>query len=138
MNDLGTMLRRRYRYTWLVFGSAFLLLCYQWPREDEVLNIGPPLGLLIVYVVGGQFVATLCAHWAEGYVYDPPMALFVASFKAGVVAAVGSMLLHFGILHLPFEPDMGVPQFRSLAAALIGSAIFPFMGCISAAATLGR
>lgn len=138
MNEFETMLRRRYRYTWLVFGSAFLLLCYRWPGEDEVLNVGPPLGLLLIYVMSGQLIATLCAYWAEGYVYDPPLALFAASVKTGVVAATGSVLLHLGILNLPFEPGMGVPEFRSLIGALLGSAIFPFLACISAAATLGR
>ncbi len=138
MNDLAAMLRRRYRYTWAVFGAGFLLVCYRLPVEGEAFNIGPPLGLLLLYVVAGQLVATLCANWAGDYGYDPSTALFVATMKAGAVSAAGSVLLHLVILNLPFEPGMGAIEFRSVAAALIGGALFPFMGCLSAAASVGR
>ncbi len=102
------------------------------------MNIGPPLTLLIIYVIAGQPIASLCARWAEGYVYEARTAIFIASMKAGVVAALGSVALHLAILHLPFETSLAQAEFRSLAAALAGSAIFPFMACISAAPTISR
>lgn len=138
MSDLGSALRQRYGFTWPVFGSAFLLFCYRWPREGQALNIGPPLGLLVIYFVAGQLVATFCAGWADDSVYDSSQGLFVASIKAGLISAVASGLFHFGILHLPFEPGIGAFEFRSVSAAVVGGALFPFLGCISAAATLGR
>jgi len=134
---LGAVLRRRYLYTWFIFGSAFLLLCYRWPKEGQAFNIGPPLLLLLIYLGAGQLAATICAYWAECHAgYEPAMALFVSSIQVGLGAAIMSVLLHLGILHLPFQLIVDRPEFRSFGAALVGAAIFPFMGCISAAATI--
>jgi hypothetical protein len=66
------------------------------------------------------------------------MALFTVTIKVGALASIGSVLLHIGILHLPLEHGIGMPTFRTTETTLIGAAIFPFMGCLSAAATLGR
>jgi uncharacterized membrane protein YidH (DUF202 family) len=102
MNDLGTMLRRRYRYTWFIFGCAFLLLCYEWPKEGETPNIGPPLGLILIYVVSSQLVPTICANRIRGYVYEPQMAFFTVTIKVGALASIGSVLLHMGIFASSF------------------------------------
>jgi hypothetical protein len=138
MNDtLGLLLRRRHTYTWFVFGAFFLLIAYNWAGESGVLNIGPPILLVVIYIAIGQGAAILIAYLAEQSFYDPAMALFTATCKGGIMASVVTFLVHLGLLWLctnytwPWLPD-----FRSTTVVLIGSPIFPFMACLSATATL--
>ena len=135
---LGILLRRRHRYTWLVFGAFFLLLAYNWAGESDVLNIQPLILLVVIYFAIGQGAATLIAHIAGQSVYDPAMAVFTATFKGGIIASVTTFLVHLGLLWLSANYTWSwLPDFRSITVVLIGSLIFPFMACLSAAATLG-
>jgi len=136
-STLDILLRRRHRYTWLIFGAFFLLFAYNWKGERGVLNIYPPILLVVIYFAISQGAATLIAHLADQSVYDPAMALFTATCKGGIIASVTTFLVHLGLLWLCANHTWSwLPDFRSTTVVLIGSPIFPFMACL-AAATLG-
>jgi len=135
---LGQVLRRKHRYTWLVFGAFFLMIAYNWSGRNGVLNIGPIVVLFILYFALGQSAATLIAHLSEQSVYDPAMALFTATAKIGIVFSALSFLVHVGLLWLTSNYSWEwLPDFRSTTVVLIGSPIFPLIACLSASATLG-
>ena len=143
MDDtLFVLLRRRHQYTWLVFGTFFLFLAYNWAGENGVLNLQPPILLVFVYFALGQGAATLIALLAEQSVYnpyEPEMALFIATCKGGIIASVTTFLFHVGLLWLSDNHTWSwLPDFRSATVVLIGSPIFTFMACLSASATLGK
>jgi hypothetical protein len=136
---LGTALRKRHRYTWIVFGSFFLLFAYNFTGRNGVLNLGPLIFLLVLYFASGQGAATLIGTLTERSGYDPAFALSSSTIKVAFIASIGSFLVHLCLIWFAGHfAGVWLPDFRSTKAVLIGSPIFTFMACLSASGTLAR
>jgi hypothetical protein len=145
-DDLLSLLLRKSRYTWLVFGAMFIICGYNTAGRDtvvngaivKVLNIGPPIMLMVLYYLLGQASAFLITKMLNP-IFDPFMALFCATIKGGLIVSILNVAIHGGLLWLSQNYTWeSLPDFRSPVLVIIGAFIFPFMACLSASATLQK
>jgi len=144
-DDPFSLLLRRNRYTWFLFGATFLIIGYNTAGRDTVvnggppvkaLNIGPPIMLMALYYLIGQASAFLIAKMLNP-IFDPFMALFRATIKGAFIVSILNVAIHGGLLWLSQNYTWeSLPDFRSPIVVLIGAFIFPFLACLSASATL--
>jgi len=94
-DDLLSLLLRRNRYTWFLFGATFLIIGYNTAGRNtvvngatvKVLNIGPPIMLMALYYLLGQGSAFLIVKMVNP-IFDPFMALFRATIKGSLIVSI--------------------------------------------------
>ncbi len=147
LRDIETV-ARRYRYTWLMFGATFLIISYNLAGRNGTLNIAYPVLLVLLYSVAGNLVGFWVGWVGQKVVAVIPeafeMAHFSLTIKAGLFSSTASFLLHLALILWirsldPSSPlAQRVPDFHSSWITVLGAAVFPFLACIAAAATLKR
>jgi len=147
MNDLKVIegIGRRYRYTWLVFGSAFIALSYNLSGRNGSLNVAFPLIFVALYATVGNFVGlSIGQRVVEAIPEAFSYVLFGATMKLAILCSIVSMFLHLALIFWIHSLDPSsvmaarAPDFRNPIVAIAGSAVFPLLANIAAAATLGR
>jgi hypothetical protein len=128
--------RRQHRLLWLLLGVGFsLFLCAQLVQEGLV-GVGLMMGLLVTYYCAGQVAARLVARLASrSTALTPSAALFLSSFKVGVLFSIASILFHL-VLLVALESKMSLDWPAHMReSVLLRAAIFPFLACLGAACT---